>query len=110
MFSTSSLALFRRARLNYTEHLILNGFLLAGIFSINILSIILGILIPGIGALFILIAIAYIIWGYHGAFRALYKLPGFIWRLAIHFLLSSIVILGILVGAITLYAKIFPAS
>ena len=103
LFSLSSFLVFRRAKLNYTEHLILNGFLLGGLLVIQTLETLTYYINADTTELTVVLTIAYISWGYWGAFRGEYTLGGWLWRLLVHFILTAVLVVGIVKGCAELY-------
>ena len=108
VFSFSTCLLFRRAHLNYTEHLILNGFLLAGVLLINSLeSLLINLLkTEDSGLIPAMLTGIYVSWGYWGAFRQDYSLSGWFFRIVLHFLLSITITFFIILGGLTVYLKL----
>ncbi len=105
LFAFSSFLIFKRVRLNYTEHLILNGFLLAGILVINTLETLLYFVNAESTWLTVTLTTAYIGWGYWGAFRGEYSLWGWLWRMLVHLLLAAVFLLSIAVAGIAIFRR-----
>jgi len=109
----NSYVIFRRKKLNFSEHVIISGMLLLGIFLIMILLIFLGvigttILSPNLFKYLLLsfpcIVLFYIVYVYHNAFRKDYTRLGFSYRVILFlllFLFQLIFFFVLLVGAAT---------
>ncbi|TXF79499.1 DUF3667 domain-containing protein [Chryseobacterium sp.] len=109
----NSFMIFKRKSLNYTEHFMISGLLLLGIFLITTLVIVFSFLeFAGLSPDFFdfihryipHLVMIYIIFGYYNAFREDYSLPGFGYRMLLFILICSaeiILFLCIIAGIAT---------
>ncbi len=98
--SLSTLIAFRRTRLNYTEHVLVNSYILAGLLVFLVITKLVMLALPvaaetidafraGIGFLFYL-------FGYWQAYHAAYSLRAVIWRYMLLFMLNTLFLIVVL--------------
>ncbi len=106
----ASLVVFRKARLNYTEHLLLNSYIFAGLMIIQLLLKLITMAFPSTTDLIlsnnVRVGLLFQAIGYWQAFHSAYRLPGMFWRIPAWLLLDLFLLLivaaiaGLIVAAV----------
>lgn len=98
IFSLSSVVWFRKARLNLSEHTIINAFFLIGVLIIYLLDISIQLLADkDTGSVFLIFVVLYLSYAYYNAFSKEFTFGHWLWRYLTHWVFSAV-----LVGIITM--------
>lgn len=98
----NSFLIFKRQKLNFSEHIIISGILLLGILIISLFIISLSfieflgvspIIFDVLHESFPFLVLFYVIYGYHNAFKAIYSLSSFSLRMLLFLILAFIELL-----------------
>ncbi len=106
--SVVSVVVFRRARFNYAEHLLINSFFLTGVLASRLIAILLEWSIERLAHtegvhIFPFLALAYLALLYWQAHRARYRFAGWAWRLLALFFGSILVFMVLAIGLAAVY-------
>ena len=108
LLSLASLIVFRRLRYNYTEHLVINSFLLAGILTFYLAGLVLQWLlqkwITGTVQAGNILTLLFVPVAYWQAFRHRYRLAGWLWRMAAVMILFALLFTLVFIAGVLLYA------
>lgn len=105
MMAINARWLFNRLKMNLAEHFILGGMCLLGILFLSLICIVLKVIsLSGFAtgfwqilqSIFVFCALFFPLWTYFNATRKLYKIPGFIWRIVVFYLLLFLELLLLL--------------
>jgi hypothetical protein len=111
LLASTSKLVFRKLKLNFAEHLVIGGFSLTGILTMNVICFFLGV-IQNVGfagrvfdiliTTFIIFTFAFPIWSYANLAWRKYTLPGLVWRVAVFYILLIVEALFLLMTSILL--------
>lgn len=93
LLAVNAYLLFRRLKLNFTEHMIISGFSLLGTYLFILIGYILSELFFIMETVLGIISILFPVIVYYQATKPVYKLPGFAWRILIFYMVLLIEVL-----------------
>jgi len=110
--SISTLIVFRRSRLNYTEHLVVNSYVFGGLLVLLVLIKLVMLALPATVAFMNeykqLIGVLFYLMGYWQAYHRCYRFAGIIWRFAAIWMLNILLLTIIVTSALMTTLAIHP--
>jgi hypothetical protein len=106
LLALNSFILFRRKKLNYSEQIIISAFVFLGVLIIFPIVDIFEFFYDSdvFFLLFVLIFCpVFMAYGYYNAFRKDYKLPGFLWRIFVLFILFCFEFFGLIFAMVSIF-------
>jgi len=108
----STLTIFRRTRLNYTEHLVVNSYVFAGLLVLLVIIKLTMLAIPSAtGFLYKyedVIGFLFYVFGYWQAYHKVYRPPGIIWRYAALLVMDIFLLIVVVIIAMGTIGALHP--
>lgn len=112
--SIAGLITFKKSKYNYTEHLVMNAFVLAGILFIAICLMLLVLLLQNwfnfSNLTTLPVYLLYLLWVYYQTFRNHYSIGGWVWRMLLHLILTSVSVLLTAAAIVMVYDALTNGS